>query len=209
MLQRRTWALAPREDRKGCSAIEELQALHVLLSACIDLLLRRQPILLPLLPIDHHRRHARAEPSRAPLRPARSCIVEIPPQHGHLAPLRLMVPAPRAPSLRGSSERPIRGRVPRRFRSARGVIASSTRLSPRLQSQRVFRRGISARQSPHSAVRAHRYATAGLATQRGLRGSSRYKRVELRVEWFSDRDASLLVRYQELRRTRFEPPRRR
>ena len=64
-----------------------------------EFLFARQPILLARLPIDYHRRHARAQPSSAPLHP-QVCLVAMPPQHGHLAPLRLIVPAPRAPSSR-------------------------------------------------------------------------------------------------------------
>ena len=150
---------------------------------------------------------------RAPSLPARPCarrsrMVAMAPQHGHRAPLRLMVPAPRpspspsprpvapprpspSPSPRPAapprlspspSPRPSAPPLPVASRSSskstplpssRGAIASRTRLPPRLQSQSVFRSGTSARQCPHSAVRAQRYATVGLATQRGLRGSSR------------------------------------
>ena len=110
-------------------------------------------------------------------------MVAMAPQHGQRAPLRLMVPVPSRSSPGpgpGPGPAPLPGRPSSRssakstpLPSSRGVIASRTRLPPRLQSQRVFRSGTSARQPPHSAVRAQRYATVGLATQRGLRGSSR------------------------------------
>ena len=118
---------------------------------------------------------ARSLPARPCAR--RSRMVAMAPQHGHRAPLRLMVPAPSRSSpapLPGPSPSPSRTKSKSTpLPSSRGAIASRTRLPPRLQSQSVFRSGISARQSPHSAVRAQRYATVGLATQRGLRGSSR------------------------------------
>jgi hypothetical protein len=52
-----------------------------------------------------------------------------------------------------------------------GVIPSTTRFPPRRLSQRVFKRGTVARHDLHGTVRAHKYATVGFATQRGVRGS--------------------------------------
>lgn len=101
-------------------------------------------------------------------------------QSGHRAPDRLIVPAPtrrswsrrRAalPSPRGTSTSTPKATP---AFSAFAAIVSRTRLAPFLASQRVLSSGTVARQPLQRAVRAHRYATAGFATQRGLRGSFR------------------------------------
>src|SRR5206468_10603088 len=117
-------------------------------------------------------------PSR-PARPSRrmSSIVMIVLQHGHCAPARDMVPGPirLSCSRRWAALPPLTGTLfsmPKTAPvfSAFGAIVRSTRFLPSffLQSQRVLRRGTVARQFLHVTVRAHRYATVGLATQRGL-----------------------------------------
>ena len=78
-----------------------------------------------------------------------------------------MVPAPSSPAT--SRATPNVTPAP----SARGSIVSNTRLVPFRHNQRVLSIGISARQPRQRTVRAHRYATAGFATQRGLASSSR------------------------------------
>ena len=107
-------------------------------------------------------------------------MVAIAPQPGQVAPLRLMVPAPcflscsrllaALPWPSGTS-RSMRKATP--APSARASMTSSTRLAPFLQSQRVLSSGMEIRQLPQRTVRAHRYATGGLATQRGLASLSR------------------------------------
>ena len=57
--------------------------------------------------------------------------------------------------------------------SAFGAIVSRTRLAPFFASQRVLSSGIVARHPLQRTVRAQRYATVGVFTQRGFRGSFR------------------------------------
>ncbi len=57
--------------------------------------------------------------------------------------------------------------------SAFGAIVSRTRLAPFCASQRVLSSGIVARHPLQRTVRAQRYATVGVFTQRGFRGSFR------------------------------------
>ena len=59
------------------------------------------------------------------------------------------------------------------FRSTLTAISSNTRFPSFLQSQRVFSSGIVARHDLQGTVRAQRYATVGLTTQRGSLGSRR------------------------------------
>ena len=120
---------------------------------------------------------------RAPSLPAQpwtrsSAIRVTEPQHGHSTPLALIVPAPRVPSCARfcAAEPDAAGTsvfTPKTTPPSPASMVSRTRLPGFLHSQRVLSSGISARQPPHSAVRAHRYATTGFATQRGLASSFR------------------------------------
>lgn len=101
-------------------------------------------------------------------------------QRGHRTPDRLIVPAP----IRLSCSRRCAG-LPSPVGtstsspnttpvlSAFGAIVNRTRLAPFFASQPVFSSGIVARHPLQRTVRAHRYATVGVATQRGFRGSFR------------------------------------
>lgn len=117
-------------------------------------------------------------PSR-PARPSRrrSSIVAMAPQQGHCAPERLIVPPPssRSCARRRAAAWSAAG-TPKTtpVRSPFGVIVRRTRFVPFFASQRVLSNGIVARHPLQRAVRAHRYATVGVATQRGLRRSPRY-----------------------------------
>ena len=102
-------------------------------------------------------------------------------QQGQRAPLRLIVPAPnrlspsrRCAALPRACGTPASTPKTTPVLSALGVMVSSTRLLSFLHSQRVLSSGTVARQLLQRTVRAHRYATVGFATQRGLRGSLRY-----------------------------------
>src|SRR3989337_488087 len=111
----------------------------------------------------------------------KSFFVIVAEQHGHFAPDLDIVPAP----IRLSCSRrcavlpPFAGTfvsIPNTtpVLSGFGSIVRSTRFLSLLQSQRVLRRGIVARQFLHFTVRAQRYATVGLAIHRGFRLSARY-----------------------------------
>ena len=125
---------------------------------------------------------------RRPARPSRrrSAIVKTEPQAGQVAPVRLIVPAPasvRSPPS-STSRRPLRTTVAKdtappspntsNVPSTRLFPPSQARFTPFRHSQRVLRSGTLVRQSLQVAVRAHRYATTGFTTQRGLASSSKY-----------------------------------
>src|SRR5713101_3325006 len=101
------------------------------------------------------------------------CMATVPgwPQHGHQAPLRLIVPCPiglscsrRCVALLPTTGTLVSMSKTTPVRPLFGSIVMRTRLLSFLHNHLVLRSGIVARQFLHVTVRAHRYATVGLSS---------------------------------------------